>query len=302
MRPRDRERARELENGLVSFDRDARPLPGIHDAATHAVFIEQLLESIHRVDFVAVLGKRSLSSRRSDPNDGLFDPLKAAIFHHRSGNVEEAFWLVFLFVYFGKHPHGGWRLTRDVYGRLGRGALWDWVATSSDPRGFREWLDAHREDLKRDGVVAGFGNHRKYESLNDTGPAVETYVRWVNPPRTHQELMQKAVREGGDPRTAFDRLYNSMRVYRFGRTARFDYLTMVGKIGLARIEPGSTYMKGATGPLTGAKLLFGVEAPVAVLERWLVDLDNSLNVGMQVLEDALCNWQKSPHRFKPFRG
>jgi len=49
-------------------------------------------------------------------------------------------------------------------------------------------------------------------------------------------------------------------VERFGRTAKFDYLTMVGKLGLAAIEPGSTYMQGATGPLKGARLLFGGRA------------------------------------------
>jgi hypothetical protein len=88
----------------------------------------------------------------------------------------------------------------------------------------------------------------------------------------------------------------------FGRTARFDYLTMVGKLGLAQIEPGSTYMQGSTGPLQGARLLFGEAASAAALDAWLVELDGVLDVGMQVLEDALCNWQKSPEKFIPFRG
>jgi hypothetical protein len=39
-----------------------------------------------------------------------------------------------------------------------------------------------------------------------------------------------------------------------------------------------------------------------VLEEWLVQLGAGLGVGMQVLEDALCNWQKSPVQFKRFRG
>ena len=43
------------------------------------------------------------------------------------------------------------------------------------------------------------------------------------------------------------------------------------------------------------------ESPVN-LDRWLVELNNELKVGMQVLEDSLCNWQKSPEKFKPFRG
>jgi hypothetical protein len=104
-------------------------------------------------------------------------------------------------------------------------------------------------------------------------------------------------------REAFNELYRSMHVVAsFGRMARFDYLTMVGKLGLAQIEPGSTYMQGATGPINGARLLFGERASALDLDAWLVELEGELHVGMQVLEDALCNWQKSPAEFVPFRG
>jgi hypothetical protein len=308
VRPRDRELANQLTAGLESFDKKERALPGIRSAQHRNVFLEQLLESIHRVKFVDAIRARDVSDRRADPNSELFDPLKAAVLHQRRGNIEEAFWLVFLFVHFGKHARAGWRYAREIYGRLGEGELWDWASTSADPAGFREWLGDHYETLRREGVPGGFGNHRKYESLNadsatGTGAAVETYVRWVNPPRTHQELIADALgRSGRDPRVAFDLLYDSMAaVARFGRTARFDYLTMLGKLRLAAIEPGSTYMNGATGPVRGAQLLFGGGDPKR-LDSWLVDLEAELHVGMQVLEDALCNWQKSPNKFKAFRG
>ena len=273
------------------------------------MFLEQLLESIHRVKFVALLRARKLSALRAEPKDELFDPLKAAILHQRQGNIEEAFWLVFLFVHFGKHARAGWRYAREVYGRLSESGRWDWAITSADPAGFRVWLDAHQEDLKREGVPRGFGNHRKYESLdacspNGTGAAVESYVSWVNPPRTHQQLVEQAYRRAdGDPRKAFDDLYKSMKaVARFGRTARFDYLTMVGKLGLAAVEAPSAYIENSTGPLRGARLLFGGDENGVTLGRWLIELDAQLNVGMQVLEDALCNWQKSPAEFRPVRG
>jgi hypothetical protein len=249
VRPRDRELAGQLDARLLAFDREKRPLPGIRDSANRETLVEQLLESIRRVKFVEVIRARELSDRRGDPNDELFDPLKAAILHQRQGDIEEAFWLVFLFVHFGKHARAGWRYAREVYGRFGEGGWWDWAGTSSEVSGFRAWLHAHQEDLKREGVPRGFGNHRKYESLDacspsGTGAVVESYVTWVNPPRTHQELMEQAYRQAdGGRRKAFDDLYQSMKVVaRFGRTARFDYLTMVGKLGLASIEPGSTYL------------------------------------------------------------
>ncbi len=197
-----------------------------------------------------------------------------------------------------------------MYGRLGDGTKWNWARVSTDTGGFRKWLTANFNILTRADVPGGFGNHRKYETLdpaspNGTATVVESYVKWVGPPRTHQELMGRACEEAdGDPRTAFDYLYQSMdAVARFGRTARFDYLTMIGKLGLANIEAPSAYLNHATGPLRGAKLLFGagIENP-ASLDLWLVELDGYLGVGMQVLEDSLCNWQKSPSKFKPFRG
>lgn len=309
MRPRDRELARRLEAGLLSFDRERHPLPGIREAARRDTFVEQMLESVHRVSYVSAIRTRDISVRRADPNDDLFDPLKAAILHQRQGDLDEAFWLVFLFVHFGHHARAGWRYAREVYGRLGGPGRWDWPTTSADPSGFRAWLAAHQDELQREGVPRGFGNHRKYQSLDaasatGTGAAVESYVRWVDPPRTHQELMRHACeRAAGEPRKAFDDLYRTMAaVVSFGRTARFDYLTMVGKLGLSPIEPGSTYMRGATGPLQGARLLFASQDTAAALDRWLVELEPQLHVGMQVLEDALCNWGKSPASFTPFRG
>jgi hypothetical protein len=34
----------------------------------------------------------------------------------------------------------------------------------------------------------------------------------------------------------------------------------------------------------------------------VVKLGDALGVGMQVMEDSLCNWQKSPEAYVPFRG
>src|ERR1700693_4490932 len=309
MKPRDREVAYRIHDSLTAFDRDRRGLPGIHKAETRQVFQEQLLESIHRVQFVKAIRGREISGRRADPNDELFDPLKAAILHQRAGEVEEAFWLVFLFVHFGKSTRGGWRYIRDIYGRLGDGSRWDWNSTSANPAAFRAWLHAHQGHLRREGVPGGFGNHRKRERIDadspkGTGAVVESYVAWVGPPRTHQQMVTEATGcSNKDPKKTFEYLYISMdAVIRFGRLARFDYLTMLGKMDLASIVPGCPYLEGSSGPRKGAALLFGSNESAEVLDQWVVELDDELHVGMQVLEDALCNWQKSPDSFMAFRG
>lgn len=297
-----------LEDTLIDFDANVQSLPGIRENDCRLTFVEQLLESIRRVRYIAVIQAREISTACADPQNECFDPLKAAILHRRDGNTDEAFWLVFLFVHFGKHLRGGWRYIRELYGKLGEGGRWDWQSTSTNVEGFRTWLHMHKEDFRRPGVPGGFGNHRKYESLdarseNGTGAVVESYIQWVNPPRNHVSLIADALAEvENDSHRAFDQLYQSMNALRrFGRTARFDYLTMIGKLGLASIAPGTAYLSESTGPLKGARLLFGTTSKTA-LERATILLGSRLGVEMQVMEDALCNWQKSPGIFKPFRG
>jgi hypothetical protein len=90
---------------------------------------------------------------------------------------------------------------------------------------------------------------------------------------------------------------------RFGRTARFDFLTLLSRLQLLPITPPRAYLEGATGPLSGAKLLFNTSPTTPrMLDQRLTELDDHLHLGPDILEDALCNWQKSPEVFMPFRG
>jgi hypothetical protein len=236
----------------------------------------------------------------------MFDPERAAIFHLKNGNIDEAFWLTFLSIHFGKHKEYGWRRLRDVYSGLGE-KTWSWQEYTADPDGFDRWLT---ENYHR--IGGAFGNHRKYASLRPnsdqgTDKVFRSYMEWVGPERSHHQLVQRLVRAGGnDPTSIFHKFYQDMKVKQFGRLGKFDFLALVGRLGLAPIKPGSTYMEGATGPLRGARLLFANDPkgsiPVRDLEAWLVELDEELQIGMQAMEDSLCNWQKSPDRFVHFKG
>ena len=305
-----------LSEQLSQFDSEVHELPGIALTEQRNSFIEQLIESIRRVQFVSVISERNLHESRSNPLSENFNPLKAAIIWKRKNCIDEAFWMVFLFVCFGKNKKTGWRLARDIYGALGTGTCWNWKRITSDFASFRTWFTDNQEILNGgDGIKRSFGNHRKFESLKISAPknlirVFESYIDWVNPPRTHQELIEHALEESGrDSKLTFDELYNSMNsVVSFGRMARFDYLTMIGKLDLASIRPGYIYFQGSTGPHSGANLLFtnqkSSDLRLSELEELLIKLEANLDIGefgMQVLEDALCNWQKSPNEFKPFR-
>jgi hypothetical protein len=296
--------AQTLKQRLLKFERMVGPVSGILEDANREAFVGQLVDSIHRIEYISAMKSRVISAKRCDPNEpDYFDPLLGSIYAQQQGDTEESFWLVFLFTHFGKNFRGGWRYAREVYGRLGQGGLWDWSSVKQNPSGIGIWIDDNLAQLSRPG--GGFGNHRKYESLVSAGAVVQSYVDWVGPMESHHEVMETArVATGGDPVAMFDHLYHSMNaVHRFGRTAKFDYLTMVGKMDLAPIRPGSTYVAQATGPRMGGRIFFGrPEMKNAELEENFNRLAACLEVGPQVIEDAICNWQKSPGKFIAFRG
>ena len=308
VRPSDRAQETQLLGRLREFEEEYGPLPGLVGSNRRETFVAQLIESGRRVKYIHRLREAELQPSALVPSSGSFDPLKGAILMHRSGDLEEAFWLVFLSVHFGKDPRVGWNLAAGFYGRLGQGGAWGWPDVLADVSTVRDWLDANSSALKGCGR---FGNHRKYESLRGwtatgTGEAVATYVAWTG--GSQVERCAEVTEGLGTPQARYAALYSSLKpVTRFGRTARFDYLTMLGKVGLLDVVPDSAYLSGATGPADGARLLFagrlkgGDLRPRDLAER-LAPLHEQLDVTFDVLEDAICNWQKSPSRFVPFRG
>jgi hypothetical protein len=291
-----------IEARIHTFEDEFGILSGIFEEDARQCFIEQVVDSVHRIQYVDLMMRRTLSPRRANPQDiEFFDPLLASIYYQKLGNLDEAFWLVFVFTHFGRNARGGWRYAREFYGKLNQGGLWDWKTVRDNPIGVSLWVSENYSVLARSG--AGFGNHRKYESLSQLGVVIESYVSWIGS-NNHEAFINYAIElTDDDPIKTFDFLYRSMsRVQRFGRTAKFDYLTMLGKLKLAPVNPGYVYVAGATGPKQGARYLFGnPDLNNSELEQKFADLERHLQFGMQVIEDSICNWQKSPNKYRAFR-
>jgi hypothetical protein len=314
MSPRDKVRALHLTQAIARYQSTAGLLTGLAGAGHLDILVLQIIDSLRRVEFAHHIRDARHDPARMDPASDMFDPLRAAVLHNRGGEPDEAWWLVFLATHFGKHAIDGWRLTRDVYGKLGQGGKWDWATISRNPSAVQTWLATNENALRgADGVLRRFSSHRKYESLKTfskmgTAGILASYVDWVGPPKTHADIIRELHKVvGQDPQVVFATLYKSMDVVqRFGRLGKFDFLAMLGKLDIAPIDPGSTFLKGATGPLAGARLLFGgtpdANLSAAELEAALVGFGQSTGLGAQVLEDALCNWQKSPGTYMRFRG
>ncbi|BBB64431.1 hypothetical protein UNDYM_0178 [Undibacterium sp. YM2] len=302
--------AAQLEQQLTDYRVNGKPLPGIPSQEELTALVSQMIDSVARIKYVKTISTREVSLSRINPKDAvMFDPLRAAVHYMRSGNEDEAFWLIFLFVHCGKHLTKGYGLLRMVYGAFNDQFVWTWDRFSKNPNDFSMWLHQHLDNIKKQRASFPFGNHRKYESLGKLDVILKSYADWVGPTRSHKDLIDRAqAKVGTDPKKLFDYLYRDMNaVHRFGRTGKFDFLTMVAKIGLVNLEPPSAYMKDGTGPVRGARLLFcgavdNKSLSKKALDELSVQLDKTLGVGMQVIEDSLCNWQKSPKKYLAFRG
>jgi hypothetical protein len=294
----------ELDQALRDFSRNHLMLAGIVKQADRDALVLQMIASLRRLDYTQAIRSRDISASRADPASNLFDPERGAALLARTGQVDEAIWLTFLATHFGQHGRHKWRMLRDVYSGLGSGR-WTWARVSANPQHFRVWLQQNVQNIR-----GAFGNHRKYETLNPasnngTATVIESVIQCFapSPSRWFAALVRSV---GNDPHQLFDESYNRLTIARFGRLAKFDFLALLGRLDLAPISPGSAYLTGATGPLQGARLLIDGNASSATraadLDEILRQLDQRLNVGMQVIEDSICNWQKSPHRFVHFRG
>lgn len=301
--PSRQEQIKCIEGKLADFSVNKRRLVGVKDSKARRVLALQIVASLRREDYYRHAYERDAIPQRADPHNRLFSPEKAVGLHVKAGDIDEASWLVFLMTHFGKPSGTGWTRLKDIYGRLGEGEIWNWNTISAEPQSFDRWLAQNWQS-----IGGKFGNHRKYESIRpdsnrSTARAVLHYIQMIGN-NGHQAYFDGIlVNQPNDP---FGVLFDNLEVPSFGRLAKFDYLMMLSRYQIINMRPQSAHLEGSTGPAKGVRLLFfGAKqnkVKASDLQLMLSDLDETLNVGMCVLEDALCNWQKSPGKFTPFNG
>lgn len=282
-----------LDERLESYISQERPI-GLFEQADRRRFLEELKRSLTILRAV----RTGQFGGSTDPRDAGFHPYRAIRELTKAGDNEEAIWLSFLVTMCGaSEGPAPWQAVRYIYGASGDTTRWTWNRIRDKAERFRGWMTERREEVCR----LPFGNHRKYETHDplksgSTPDIVDSYVEWVE--REGQGSQVFIFQEGTCDRTveaAFDVLYRMITVKRFGRTARFDWLCLLGNLGIWPLAPSRCYLRGASGPLKGAKRLFGFTAgqSLEVLEGKAMALANALGVPIEAIEDTLCNWQKS---------
>ncbi len=310
MHPRYVKLGDQIRSKIIKFQEEFGPLPGLHPPGALNALVHQMVDSQRKIDRIRRAASRMPNVLRARPGDPSFDPEFAAVYHLKAGNIDEAWWPAFLSVHFGRHGADDWHLCALIYGGLGPDPYWTWDRISTHLADFRPWLDA--VVVSRNSPFPRFGNHRKYESIQSKvkglASVLESYVNMVTEFGDHASWLENARERASEgPKAMFRALYDDCsRILRFGRLAKFDFLTLAEKIGLAEIEADALYLSEATGPKRGTKLLFYGNRNALVgnsqLENDAQNLAKALGLGMQAMEDSVCNWQKSPTEIVSFRG
>lgn len=204
--------------------------------------------------------------------------------------ADEAVWRCFVAAHLGRTSARG-QAQIESAGRFLCAFLerpfWTWEKVAAAPDALEEWLHECPDDL----ATLAFGNHRKYESQKPglIWSVMDSFITLAKQYESPSQLIASHASEDCDP---FNELYRRLRpIRRFGRTGRFDFLVLLLDVGLIADEPTSSYLKGATGPLKGARKLWGPKTPTE-LDQAAAELAMQIGVSPIILEDALCNWQK----------
>ena len=291
------------ENHVIMLINDIKEYLNKHNLSmslpsiSYEILALQLIDSVEQEAAIKALLDRDIGEQSCDPTSAQFNPIKAII-HLKDKDYDEACWLGFLLIYTNDSEKADWAFMRKLYGGVGlnlKTALtWQQVNKSFDQR--MALLEELSSSLALSDPKPKFGHHRAYESINHLPIAFSSYIDFINEQGGHQALFcpEQTVL---DKTAYFQKLYALIRknVYRFGRLSTFEYLCLLGKIGLADVEPDSCYIAEASGPKRGAKLLFGM-LDDAKLDDHAIGLADYLNVGYQEMEAAICHWQKSPER------
>ena len=244
-------------------------------------FVEVLSESIRHRESVSRRWARI--KERHDIISLIYESIE-------SEEWNEAVWRSFLAAHFGRASAKGPEQTKSAVRFLcafGEKPFWTWNRVSEAPEALEEWLTEHSDEL----TMLAYGNHRKYESQKPdlVWSVIESFVSLANDYGSPSQLISIAA---ADSSVVFDDLYRRLRpLRRFGRTGRFDFLVLLLDVGVIAVEPKSCYLRGATGPLKGARRLWGPNK-VVDLDEMAADLAKQLGVSPIIIEDALCNWQK----------
>lgn len=257
----------------------------------------QTLDSIRRVDIYRIY---RLKAEKADETGLSYQHTSNpfVLSQRTSLDINSRVWYVYLATYFGKSNRSKWTLfNRASYRANGT------LITLEEILENREDYFSYLETINLfDGTR--FSNHRKYTKKELHGN--KGLIQSINYFLDHIDEFSN------DDNIEYDIIYKrALNIPNFGRMAAFDFTSSLCKCNLHVNEPTSMYHENSTGPLSALKDLLRLAGKVNSKANQ-IELGNNLLTWFrgnseifmvaQVLEDAICNWQKSHRTYQRYFG
>lgn len=213
-------------------------------------------------------------------------------------NLQNKVWVLYLATYFGKSSKSKWTLFNRATFKKDQSII-KLDEINVDLNSYFKYLSSF--DFFQD---CDYSNHRKFTAKKLTGVkglfrSIEYFVGNIAlySPKNEME---------------FHEMYLlAKKIPGFGRLAGFDFTSSLVKCGFNVNEPKSMYANHSTGPLKGLKLLLKLtdnnssyssqKQLSSDLMDWFSKNSDIFMTG-QVLEDAICNWQKNTRNYVRYVG
>lgn len=208
-------------------------------------------------------------------------------------------WIIFLATYFGKSDTSGWKL----FNRAAFDGNYELISFEKVVKDVNKYFNYLQSFDFFEGTK--YSNHRKYTKKSLLGEkGVFNSMDYIT--NNIKDFTQK-------DRLSFNDAYlRSQKIPSFGRLSAFDFTSSLVKCSLNVEEPKSMYAENSTGPMQALKLILDLTKSINTsrdariklsydLVRFFEENSDIFMTG-QVLEDAICNWQKKPDEYRYFRG
>lgn len=267
------------------------------DAKKLNTLARQTNDSIRRIEIYSSYRQRALQAVNKK-HDFSHTSIPFVLAQRSDLSLNNSLWVLYVATYFGKSNQSGW----ELFNR----------ATFDSNKSIMLFEDIQKDLGKYFNYLASFdffegcsySNHRKFTAKRLTSEksvfeSMEYFVKNIN-------------QYSFEDRIDFHSMYKAaQKVPNFGRLAAFDFSSSLVKCGFNVAEPESMYGENSTGPLNAIGLLLRLtnnnSSSKAKLElcsdlmKWFQKNSNIFMIG-QVLEDAICNWQKNPSTYIRYKG
>lgn len=261
-----------------------------------SVLSKQTVDSIRRIEIYKTY---RVKSQQAD-NLGLeyFHTSNPFILAQRSSLLpKQRVWIIYLATYFGKSNKSNWNLfQRSAFDKNKNLFIIDDILEKKNY--YYDYLESF--DFFNN---SAYSNHRKYtkkslKGINGVFHSMDYFLDNIS------NFVFSEYR-------TFDEVYKlSHNIPNFGRMAAFDFTASLAKCELNVMEPKSLYLHGSSGPIDGLNKLLKISNNNTIINnyefgddllKWFVE-NSEIKFIAQVLEDAICNWQKSPLTYKKYFG